>query len=295
MKTQIDILLNKAQLLLDETNSSVQEIKDASGEDSSEEDHILAIQLTLQYRLSCEDALSMLLQMDQNLLYSLGIQPQLPAYIKRDRLAYALGNEDLKQILSILAILTNSLSKIIGRYKSTHASFSLREKGAPKQHIITKSLSRLHVKQKEFVEVLEKLDSDIEQFAKLQSGKSKVLVKQKLCAEVLQELEPEIEHLTKLHSGELIYDYVASLRWPISNLYQLILRRLEYLKQLYQQLNKKPVIDNQLNVLLEKTNQVLQLMPSIYNPHSNYHIKQFDNSPTLEERARAKRLRPFFG
>lgn len=289
--------MNKAQSLLDETDSIIQAITNADSEGRSEEDKILSIQLTLQYRLSCEDALSFLLRMDQNLLYSLGIQPQLPANINRDRLAYALGNEDLKQILNILAILTNSLSKIIARYKSTHASFSSKEKRPQKQNIITNSLSKLLVKQKEFVEVLEKLDSDIEQLAKLQFKESKVIVKPKLFTEILQKLEPETEHLTKLHSGELIYDYVASLRWPITNLYQLILRRLEYSKQLYLQLNKKPVIDYQLNALLEKTDQVLQLIPSIYNPHSNYHIKQFDNSPTLEkleERARAKRLRPFF-
>ncbi len=39
-------------------------------------------------------------------------------------------------------------------------------------------------------------------------------------------------------------------------------------------------------------------MPSIYNQHFNHDMKQFDHFATseeLEQRATAKRLRPFFG
>lgn len=293
MKTKIDPLMSKAQSLLSDTESLLQDIKDASGEDSSDEDRILSIQLILQYRLSCEDVLCFLLQMDQNLLYSLGIQPGLPAHINKDRLAYALGNEDLKQILNILAILTNSLSKIIARYKSTHASFSSKEKRLQQQNSLTKALTSLLHKQKEFAEVVEKLNDDIAELTTLQFEESKVLVKQKLLPEVLQKLESEAEHFTKLHSGELVYDYIASLRWPITNFYQHILRRLEYSQQFYRQLNSKPVVDYQLNVLLENAAHVLNTMPSIYHPHPNYQLKQFDPAPLLEERARAKRLRPW--
>src|SRR5690242_20271912 len=112
--SNIDLLIKKATLFLNENQFTLNKLitADTNNEGSSDEDKILNIQLTLQYRLSCEDALSFLLKMDQNLLYFLGIQPQQSAKINRDRLAYAVGNEDLKQILNVLAILTGSLSKI---------------------------------------------------------------------------------------------------------------------------------------------------------------------------------------
>ena len=107
-----------------------------------------------------------------------------------------------------------------------------------------------------------------------------------------------MEQLIKLQVGEPIFDYIAALRGLISHFHQAIMNGLEQGKQLYLQVNKTSLIDYQLNTLLRETEQVLHLMPSIYNPHSNYPIKQFDHQVTseqLEQRAAAKRLRPFFG
>ncbi|WP_133137968.1 hypothetical protein [Legionella rowbothamii] len=268
---KIDHLINEAKLYLNETQSLLSKLlqvtTDSDDDGSSDEDVILKIQLTLQYRLSCEDALSFLLSLDHNLLYYLGIQPQQSAKMNIDRLAYAVGNEDLKQILNILAILTGYLSKIIERYKNTHTSFALRDRRSQKHHLITKEFSRLLDKQNQFLDVVHKLDSEMEQIIKLQAG-------------------------------EPILDYIAALRGPISHFHQAIMNGLEQGKQLYLQVNKKPLLDYQLNNLLKETEQVLHLMPSVYNPNPNYSIKQFDNPGTseqLEKRAAAKRLRPFFG
>ena len=100
ISNKIDLLINEAKLYLNETQSLLNKLlevtTDTDNEGSSDEDKILKIQLTLQYRLSCEDALSFLLKLDHNLLYYLGIQPQQSAKMNMDRLAYALGNEDLK-------------------------------------------------------------------------------------------------------------------------------------------------------------------------------------------------------
>ncbi|MFT4058131.1 MAG: hypothetical protein QM652_01130 [Legionella sp.] len=268
ISNNIDLLINEAKLSLNETQSLLCELLQVTthtnNECSSDEDKIFKIQLTLQYRLSCEDALSFLLKLDHNLLYFLGIQPSQSAKINIDRLAYAIGNEDLKQILNVLAILTGSLSKIVAHYKNTHTSFALKDRSSHEHHI-TKKLSSLLVKQNQFLEVLHQLDSEIEQ-------------------------------LIKLQAGEPIFDYIAALRGAISHFHQIIINGLEQGKQLYLQVNKTPLIDYQLNTLLKDTEQVLHLMPSIYNPHLNYPIKQFDHltSEQLEQRAAAKRLQPFW-
>ncbi|CAM4496984.1 MAG: hypothetical protein LEGION0403_FIIPPAGN_01709 [Legionella sp.] len=271
ISNKIDHLMNEAKLYLNETHSLLSNLlqvtTDTDDDGSSDEDKILKIQLTLQYRLSCEDALGFLLRMDHNLLYYLGIQPQQSAKMNMDRLAYVIGNEDLKQILNILAILTGSLSKIVARYKNTHSSFALRDRSVQKHHAITTKFSRLLGKQNQFLELLHKLDSEIEQ-------------------------------LIKLQAGEPILDYIAALRGPISHFHQAIMHGLEQGKQLYLQVNKEPLLDYQLQTLLKETEQVLHLMPSTCNSHLNYPIKQFDHPVTseqLEQRAAAKRLRPFFG
>lgn len=271
ISNKIDRLINEAKLHLNETQSLLsnllQATTDNEDEGSSDEGKILKIQLTLQYRLSCEDALSFVLSLDHNLLYYLGIQPHQSAKMNMDQLAYAVGNEDLKQILNILAILTGSLSKIIARYKNTHTSFALRDRSSQKHHVITKGFSRLLDKQNQFLDVLHQLDAEIEQ-------------------------------LIKLQIGEPIFDYIAALRGPISHFHQAIMNGLEQGKQLYLQVNKSPVLDHQLHTLLRETEQILHFMPNTYNPHANYPIKQFDHpvrSEQLEQRAAAKRLRPFFG
>lgn len=263
----IDLLIHEAKSYLDETQSLLSKLlqvtTDTEDEASSDDDKILNIQLTLQYRLSCEDALGLLLSMDHNLLYYLGIQPQHSAKMNMDRLAYAVGNEDLKQILNILAILAGSLSKIVARYKNTHTSFGLGDKSLKKNHLVTKEFSKLLSKQNRFLEVLHRLDSEIEQFIKLQAG-------------------------------EPIFDYIAALRGPISHFHQAIMNGLEQGKRLYLQVNKTPLLDCQLQTVLRETEQVLHLMPV----HPNYPMKHFDNpvkSEQLEQRAAAKRLRPFFG
>lgn len=265
----IDNLMDEGKIHLNKINFILNELVNTplNTKDLSDEDKIIAIQLVLQYRLSCEDALSFLLKMDHNLLYFLGIQPQHSAEMDLDRLAWAIGNEDLKQILSLLAILTGSLSKLVSRYKNTHASFALKDKRPQKQHILARELTSLLNKQKQLSEILEKLDLDIEQLVKLQAAGP-------------------------------VFDHIAALRGPISHFHQAIIHGLGQAEQLYHQLNITPVLDYQLNSLIKDTQQVLHSMPAAFTPHSNHPIKQFDHpmsSEQIEQRATAKRLRPFFG
>lgn len=265
----IDHLINEATKYLHETTSILSQLFQVAtdDDDSSTEDKMLTIQLILRYRLSGEDALSFLLKMDQNLLFFLGIQPQHSTKMNMDRLAYAVGNEDLKQILNVLAILTGSLSKIIARYKNSHTSFALKHKEHPKQHKMLREASKLTAKQNQFIDVLHKIHLEIEQLQKLQA------------------VGP-------------VFDHIAALRGPISQFQQAIIHDLGQAEELYHQVNKTSLIDYQLHPLLKKTEEVLHSMPTIYNPHPNNPVKQFDHpltSEQLEQRAAAKRLRPFFG
>lgn len=269
LPNNIDRLINEATKHLDEIKSALSKLLQASTDDegSSTEDKMVTIQLILQYRLSGEDALSFLLKMDHNLLYFLGIQPQHSAKMNMDRLAYTVGKEDLKQILNVLAILTGSLSKIIARYKNSHASFALKYKEPPRQHKMLREAAKLTAKHNQFLDVLHKLHIEIEQLLKLQA------------------VGP-------------VFDHIAALRVPISRFHQAIIHGLGQAEALYHQVNKTHLIDYQLQSLLKKTEEVLHAMPSIYNPHPNHPIKQFDppmTSEQLEQRAAAKRLRPFFG
>ncbi|KTD27037.1 hypothetical protein [Legionella maceachernii] len=262
----IDHLMNKATLFLNETKSILSNLRQVSTDEGefSTEDKILTIQLLLQYRLSGEDALNFLLTLDHNVLYFLGIHPQHSAKTNRDRLAYAVGNEDLKQILNVLAILTGSLSKIIARYKNSHASFALKNK-APRQHLMVRETSKLLSKQNQFLEVLHQLNQEVEQI------------------------------LEQPAAGP-IFDHIAALRGPISHFHQAIIHGLGQAEELYHQVNKTPLMDYELHSLLKKTEEVLHLMPSLYHP-SNVPLKQFDHktSEQLEQRAAAKRLQPFWG
>ncbi len=266
---QIDHLIAEASTHLGEIKTMLDALLQSSkgSEDASEDEKILNIQLTLQYRLNCEDVLSFLLKIDQQLQYFLGIQPQHSAKMNMERLAYALGNEDLKQILNVLALLAGSLSKIIARYKKDHASFSFDAKKQVKQHIITRRLTQLLTKQAHFLEILHKLELAIE-----------------------QQLKWEAE-------GPVL-DHIAALRGPISQFYQAMLNGLEQTTQLYQEVNKTPVLNLQLNSLLEETKQLIHVMPSIYAPQLHplpVHLEPLITSEQLEQRASAKRLRPFFG
>lgn len=264
----IDHLINQLTNYIHETTSILSQLQHASdNEDFSTDDQILTIQLVLQYRLSGEDALNLLLKIDHNLLYYLGIQPQHSTKANMERLAYAVGNEDLKQILHVLARLTDSLSKVFARYKSSQASFTLKHTAAPKQSILLKEALKLSAKQNQFLDMLHKLDLDIAQ-------------------------------LLECPAAGPIFDHIAALRGPISQFHEAIIHGLSLAEELYLKLNKTPVIDYQLHAVLKKTEEVLHLMPSIYNPHPNHSIRQVNQPVTseqLEQRASVKRLRPFFG
>ncbi|MCX7115125.1 MAG: hypothetical protein NTW08_04390 [Gammaproteobacteria bacterium] len=263
-----DKLISEAQTLLNDAQTILSDLSQdtAVDESISTEDHIFMVQLVLQYRLNTNDVLTLLFKIDRDLLALLGIEPGQSAHMNLDRLVCALGNEDLKQMLNLLSMLILSLSKIVSRHKAAHLSFiDHHQKIKPNKRLV--ALNKLVTTQHQLVETLNQLHLD-----------SKQLV-------AFQENGP-------------VLNYVGALRGPISQFHQAIVNGLDQMETLYHQLIKDPIVNNQLNFLLKKAEETLNLMPLVYPPRPQpvYTPPAPQVTPEqLEERARAKRLRPFFG
>ena len=265
---QLKNLLDEAEKSIDSSEKILKELLDAPVNEVTSllEDIVFSIQLILQYRLSCQDALAVLLNFDQNLLYILGIQPQHSAKMNLDRLVYALGHDDLRYMLHSLSLLVNSLLKITNRYQKEHASFGLKaNKGK-------------YIKQNSLINGMQKLISQHNHFLSL-----------------IRKLEDDVKRLLEYPSVGPIFDHIAALRGPISQFHQAILHGIGQAKQLYEKVNRKQPINQRIDLLLKKSEELLNIMPSIYKP-PQYTLGQASkiSSEQLEQRAAAKRLRPFF-
>lgn len=279
---QLKNLLDEATQSIESSETLLEELlKEPMEEMSSMEDTICSIQLVLQYRLSSQDALAVLLSVDQNVLYFLGIQPRHSPNMNFDRLAYALGNEDLKQVLHGLSLLVNALLKITHRYQKDHLSFEL------------KANQSKHIKQNTLIK-----------------GMQKLILQQNHFLSLMRKLEENVLLLLEYQSVGPVFDHIAALRGPISQFHQAILHGIGEAKKLYEKINKNELLNQKVELLLKQAEEVLNIMPSIYKPQPHYTLSQPSNTLTqpsntlpqlrkisseqLEQRATAKRLRPFF-
>ena len=224
-----------------------------------------SLQLILEYRLNNQDALVSLLNLDKHLLYILGIQPHHSAQMNLERLMYALGRDDLKQILHALSQLVEHLLRIAQRYQ-------------------TQQKKSLHNTQKS------------ERVFKIINGMQAIALKQTIFFNSIYTLEKDIAQFLQLEAMGPIHDHIAALRGPISQFYQAMLNGLELSQILYERVNKNQPVYLAFDSLLKKADQVLQQMPSLYQPQPHYSLGHFSpkTSQQLEERAAAKRMRPFF-
>ena len=88
-----------------EANLQDEEAQDGSG--------FRELQFILQYRLGNQDALQALLQCQHTLCQIIGVSPENSAEINYERLAYALGRDDLHVALTLLNQLSESLLKLL--------------------------------------------------------------------------------------------------------------------------------------------------------------------------------------
>ena len=262
---QINELVSKTSQILAEIDGVRQGLLDDVQTDTngSVEAQSRAIQLILSYRLDAQDALVKLLNLDYHILYALGIQPQHTAKTNKERITFALGTDDLKQVLHALNQLVDYLLRIANRYQNQHQHrHQLRE---------TKD-------------------------TKLLKGMQKLVTKQKTLTTYINDLSENIEQLLKLEVVGPVYDHVAALQGPISKFHQAILHGLNQAQRLYQHANKDAVLDHTLSAVLTEADLALKNIPSMFNPQPHHQLGHFatKTSEELEQSAAIKRLRPFF-
>ncbi|MBA4696390.1 MAG: hypothetical protein H2069_03230 [Legionella sp.] len=188
------------------------------GDGRSTEDTIFAIHLILQYRISCEDTISCLLNIDHNLLYLLGIQPSNSLKMNADRFAFAVGVEDLKQFSNLFSILASTVLKMIDQSHHHNAIYLHKHKAnKARPHVIKERSKQTHSHKKH--------------------------------AELIEEINLGMRKIIKRESVGPVLDHVGALRGPINQFHQAIAHGLDQAKHLVNQINYGPVIGAHLNKL----------------------------------------------
>ena len=242
------------------------EFNDASNE--LNEDTIQLFQLVLQYRLDSQTALARLLQVNKLLFQILGIEPQSSFNTNLERMAYALGSDDLHHVLYSLSQLVNSLSLIANRYRK-----NLDKEYQQKQHP-------------------QLINS---KYAKFNGRLQKAITYQKHFISLIEKMSSSLQELDKTIMLGPVLDHIAALRGPISQFFQAEQNGLELSYNLYVKTNFSPHLTETISQVLEQTNLVLKHLPP--DPH-HYHLftpaKELDTSERLEQQASMKRLSNYF-
>ncbi|KTD65490.1 hypothetical protein [Legionella spiritensis] len=274
--TMNDSSINDMEALVQQTDqalsgvSSILEavLADADNLDMSDvppEFQIHTLQYILQFRLDMQNVLSRLVNLEQTLLQVLGIGPQYSATANLERLAFALGNEDLHQLLYALNELVSSLLKIAYRYRKNHEHTS-------------KTAHRVSTGYKTFSRGLQKASDQ-----------------QKKALALLEKLGNRLGELNKRAAIGPIFDHIAALRGPVSQFFQAIQHGMTLSAQLYQKMNAGKQFDHQLSKILKQAEQVLQQIPAAVSHHQLFTPVKAHTNERLEKRAAEKRLGHFFG
>ena len=227
-------------------------------------DNLRILQYLLQYRLDTQNALSQLNKLQQYLLQLLGIEKIHSLDLNIERLSFALGSDDLHQILSILNQLVDSLLRVLAHILQQQ---SLDRKKALK-----------HAKKLKQIDILVKVSEKTHSFVV-----------------DLEQLKLTLEDVAGAPHPGLILDHIAALEGPISRFQQALQHGLIVSAGLYHQLQNKPHLDSQLADTLQKTNQLIANLQ--YQPQQQRLFStpiENTNMARLEERAAAKRLGNFF-
>jgi hypothetical protein len=263
-ESSIDKLITQAKKALSESEIILQgllAIDDDIDDDGDSEDKIHAMQLLLQYRLNAENALAIILKMDQHLLAFLGVQPQHSPSMNIDRMGYTLGREELKQLLSILAMLQGFLSKVTAQIHGPHARFSIKLKH--QDSLLVKELQQVAHHFNRFLHVLPKI-------------------------------EIELKQLIKLEAIGPVFDHICALRGPISQFHHAIIIGLGLVETCYNKISKDKVLEHQMGKTLKQVEHLLMPPKPAFKPIQPT-LENATTNEQLEQRAQAKRLRPFFG
>ena len=264
----LSTLINQAEVELTQSHQLLESFKlawDKTPEHPLDDpDTIRAIQLVLQYRLDTQSALYQLNKLQQYLLQLLGIEPLHSAEFNIERMAFALGSDELKQTLSMLNHLIDSLLRIISQ--------------SQKQQILDKKHSLEQLKNRKFIDVI-----------------LKVIDKQKIFTAKLGEVQLILENIGGAPHPGVIYDHIAALEGPVSRFSQALQHGLILSGGIYQQLQQKQNLKPYLEDTLLKVEQPLQNFH--YSPEQQRLFKpglENNRIQSLEARATEKRLGNFF-
>ncbi len=260
--------VHEARQALSDSHAILHELlEDKNSSDDSMLHEVHMLQLLLQYRLDTQDALANLLHIDNHILQILGIEPQHSSRINLERMAFALGSEDLHHLLHALSQLVQALSRIAHRYQ---------------QHLDKVSKQKLHgqkstVTQPRFERRLQKA-VELQKYFKL----------------LMTDISHHLDQWNKLAPIGPVLDHIAALRGPISQFFQAMQNGLELTHQLYENTNKGGQLDHTLGNLLQQAESILKCMPSTNQPHPFFTPIKMDTDKRLEQRASNRRLGHFF-
>lgn len=266
-----DALIESASQALSQSQAILQEIADDPDALCLPEDSIESkaqmLQLVLQLRLDSQSALARIMRVEQS-LQALGIGPQYSAQVNMERMAFALGGDDLKHMLFALSQLVQSLIKIAHRQQKNKQTVSRQ-----KQIAYASSAG----------------------FKKLYKGLQKAVDHQKLFLAALETLNLRLEDLIKKEALGPVFDHIAALRGPISQFYQAIQNGLEKSQRLYEKTNQEVQLTNSVTNVLQQAEEALRQMPMPYAQPPLFTPDRRLSAERLEERAATKRLGHFFG
>lgn len=249
---------------------------DCSDIDSGAVESLRTLQLVLQFRLDSQDALQHLFDFSQSLWQVLGVTKQNTSSVNIERLAFALGGEDLHHALSMLSQLIDALLRIIQRYHLRNVTKTRADVIANRKHWQARQASkpsRLYLVMIRVVDAQKSFNTIVEQLA--------------------NSLEDAIAGQPDLGP---IYDHIAKLEGPISHFHQAVRHGLIAAGGLYQQLEARTQVNLKFDELLQKANLALEQVhqsaeiPRLFKP-----TKTISTSQELEARAAEKRFGYFFG
>lgn len=236
--------------------------------DDSSDDKAKVLQLILQYRLDTQDALIKLVHLNNNLLKVLGVGPEYSREMNLDRISYAVGNEDLHQILYALGHVVESLLRVADRYRQEQQKVS-----AKKRYAYTLNANPQNTK---ILRYLQKANAQ-----------------QKLFLSLIPQISLQLEGYIKTEAIDPVFDHIAALRGPISQFFQAEQNGLEVAHNLYDKVNEEIQLENNIAYTLEQANLALKKLPTLYQPHPTM-TPVMNNRERLEQRAAEKRTRNFF-
>ena len=229
-------------------------------------DGMRTLQLVLQYRLDTQDSLYRALSCEQALLEILGISVHNDASVNRERLAYALGSDEVLHTLHVLTKLIDMLLRLIKQFelKKKTSAHKIKKPGtaidfSPAQKLVARAARH----QKSFISILSRLTQSLQVI-----GGAPV-------------------------SGAIL-DHISQLQGPISRFYQAIQHGMDLSGGLYQKLNKQTRYEAELSEVLNQAHDLLSAAQQHVEAPRLFVLPNTVSEARLQERTEARRLSNFF-